>query len=323
MKSNLNFVILFCLFIFTIPAQSARYMWSWSNTAITNNTGSARSDFYSFCTSPFGNPSKAVMNIYYYAHTDITSNKTNLRSFLSDAHSKGFKIIFLDGDAAWVTSSTLRVYGESVLDSLTAFNAGGTATQRFDGVQYDVEPYGATGWSTNSVVFWATFTTLLQNCQNKVNAYNATYSPNSIFFEVAIPRWYDTDGSPVTSSTQCQDICDSVAIMDYVDTATPLMNDAIGEINYADSIGKKVVVGVETMDVGYDPTSFFEEYNAYMESVIATSESTFKTHASYKGMAIHHYTSYIALAAVPVELSEFVISEEGITREESLLMVNE
>jgi hypothetical protein len=302
---------LLCLVSIPLPAQSARYMWCWNNTAITNNTGSARSDFYSFCTAPFGNPSKAVKHLFYYAHTDISSNQANLRSFLSDAHSKGFKVIFLDGDAAWVTSSALRVYGESIMDSLISFNAGGTVTQRFDGVQYDVEPYGATGWSTNSETFWATFTTLLQNCQNKTNAYNTTYSPNSIYFEVAIPRWYDTDASPVTSSTQCQDICDSVAMMDYVDTATPLVNDAIGEINYADSIGKKVVVGVETQNVGYDATSFYEEYNAYMESVLTTAETTFKTHASYQGIAIHYYTSYIAMAAAPVELSDFNATNGG------------
>ena len=285
-----------------------RHMWCWSNSSITNNIGSARSDFYSFSTAPFGNPAKAVTYLYYSAHSDISSNTTNLRNFISEAHGKGFKVIFLDGDPNWVTSSANRVTAETVMDTMLNFNKNGTTNQRFDGVQYDVEPYVAPGWSTNSVVYWATFTTLLSNCQAKVNTYNLSYSP-AIYFEVAIPRWYDTDALTVTSSDQCQDITDSVAIMDYVDDTTRLVNDAIGEINYADAHGKKVVVGVETQNISPGTSTFYQEGNSTMESRLGVAQNSFISHASFQGFAIHHYNTYKALNPVPVELSSFIVGE--------------
>ena len=93
--------------------------------------------------------------------------------------------------------------------------------------------------------------------------------------------------------------------MDYVDTSTSIINDAITEITYADSIGKKVVVGVETQDIGFDSTSFFEEDNAYMESQLTTAGASFNSHTSFLGFVIHYYDSYKLLTVVPVELSDF------------------
>ena len=300
-KSMLQILLFSLLFsLFTLRAQSARYMWCWSNSSITNNIGTARSNFYSFCTAPFGDTTKAVTYLYYYAHSDISNNTTNLRSFLSDAHSKGFKVIYLDGEPTWVTSSSNRVIGETVVDNLLYFNQNGAVSQRFDGVQYDVEPYVAAGWSTNSVVYWSNYTTLISNCQAKINTYNATYSPDSIYFEVAIPRYWDTDSLPFTSSNVCQDITDSVAIMDYVNTATRIYNDATTEVNYGDSIGKKVVLGVETKNISPSTSTFYGLGNAYMESQLALVESYYGSHASFQGFAIHQYDSYRNLTT-PVE----------------------
>ena len=285
-------LVLVLIFIISIPLQAnaTRYLWSWSNTSITNNLGTARATFYSFCTAPFGNPANAVNYVYYYAHTDISSNTTNLRNFIADAHSKGLKVIFLDGDPNWVTSATNRLLGETVMDNVLNFNKAGSTTQRFDGVQFDVEPYLATGWSKKKAAFWSQFTTLLGNCQKKVNTYNASYTP--IYFEEAIPRWYDTDGDAVTSNTQVQNLTNSVAIMDYVDTVSSITTDALGEIIYADSIGKKVVVGVETMNIAPLTSTFYDEGNAIMETRLGQATPVFATHSSFWGIAIHDYANY-------------------------------
>ena len=130
-----------------------------------------------------------------------------------------------------------------------------------------------------------------------------------MYFEVAIPRWYDSDASPVTSNVDCQNITDSVAIMDYVNTSTRIINDATTEINYADSIGKKVVIGVETGNISPSTSTFYGLGNPYMESQLTPVEAYYNSHASFQGIAIHHYNSYKMLNPVPVELSSFQTGE--------------
>ena len=269
----------------------SRYMWCWSNSSITNNIGTARSDLYNFCSAPFGDTTKAITYLYYYAHSDISGNVTNLRNFLSDAHSHGLKVLFLDGDPNWVTSSANRVYAENLVESVLSFNTAGSADQRFDGIQYDIEPYGLVGWSSNESTYWSTFMTLLTNCQSKISTYNANNSP-AIYFEEAIPRWYDSDADPITSSDQIQSIIDSVAIMDYVNDSTSIINGASGEISYGDSHGKKVVIGVETQNITPATSTFYGLGNYAMEIQLATVNNTFSSHSSYQGIAIHQYNSY-------------------------------
>ncbi|MCG6197596.1 fibronectin type III domain-containing protein, partial [Anoxybacillus sp. LAT_38] len=82
-------------------------------------------------------------------------------------------------------------------------------------------------------------------------------------------------GTATWLSEHVQNISDYVAIMDYRDTAdgsAGIIQGALGELAYANAIGKpgSVVIAVETLDIadGGDPETitFREEGRTHMES---------------------------------------------------------
>jgi len=96
----------------------------------------------------------------------------------------------------------------------------------------------------------------------------------NLYVNACIPRWYDTlsvtrTGTGVVKplSQFVQDIIDVVTIMDYQNTLANIISGAQDEIAYADSIGKKVVIALETGPEG--PTVTFQGKDAtFLETVI-------------------------------------------------------
>lgn len=276
-------------------AASSRFMWIWNSAAAIANTGTARTDLFAFCAAPFNQPARRITHLYLYAHQQVTGSPVQLRQFLADAHAQGITVFYLDGEHTWAESSSQRTYGEQVLSNVLAFNSSALPNERFDGIQYDVEPYALPQWGTLKATYWNHFVTLLTNCQAQVNNWNAKNGA-SLTFEACIPRWYDSDSDAITSSEQVQDITDSIAIMDYVNTASRIIADATTEVSYADFLGKKAVVGVETMQVDPATSTFFGKTNEDMERELTQVTDAFAPVAGFGGLAIHHYDSYRVMA---------------------------
>jgi len=303
--SILVFVIAAALQLTAGEAYAAeRAIWVWGMADdIVLNTNNAQTDFFNFCVSPHGNTPNAITLVFLdakpYGFNLMTYNSgTDLRGFLSAAHTRGIKVEFLSGDKSWAVPE-YRSVGESLIDEVTAFNTGGTSTQRLDGIHYDVEPYllkskeesDPLDWNYDQSLIWETYLTLLTNCQAKVTAYNAANDPD-IRFGVSIPRWYVPGATPGAEAVI--DRVDYITIMDYKDNAANIISDAQDEITYANSHSKKIYVGVETSHptdtVDFPPsTTFYEEGNAAMETVLAQVQNAFLGSSSYAGIAIHYY----------------------------------
>jgi len=274
---------------------ATRAMWFWNSAAAIANTGTARTDVLSFCAAPFGKAERRVTHLYLYAHQQVTQSPAALGQFIAAAHAQGMQVYFLDGEATWAETTALRQYAEGVVDTLLSYNTASLPDERFDGIQYDVEPYLLSNWSTQKATYWNNYTTLLANCQTKVDTYNSATGAE-VRFEACIPRWYDSDGDAVTSSEQVQDITDSIAIMDYVNTASRIIADATTEVSYADFLGKKAVVGVETLQIEPVTSTFYGQTNEAMEAQLAEVAAAFGAVSGFGGLAIHHYDSYRAMA---------------------------
>jgi hypothetical protein len=297
MKQKLLILLLLSLLLLPIPARCNRYMWTWTTSSITNNLGTAQSQFFSFCTAPFGDSSLAVKYIYYYADPDVNTNQANLRSFLSTAHSLGFTVLYLDGDATWAQNGSGMAQAEKLTGQVLTFNLGGTSTQRFDGIEYDIEPYSLSGWSSNKATYWGNYTTLLAICQASVNQYNSSTTP-SIYFEVTIPYWYDNPSGPgggVTSNKAVQSIVDSVAILDYNISSTQIFSQATDQLTIGTTYNKKVVVGFETGNYVPSVETFYGLGVPYMEAVLTTCQSGFSKYSSFQGFVIEDYDTYTAM----------------------------
>ena len=271
-----------------------RGMWLWKADSAIQNLGTARNTLFTFCAAPHGTTSispftgaaKPVTVLYLYCHAYINGNATQqsqLRSFLSDAHLHGLKVHYLDGASDWATTG--KAYAESYLNYALSFNSHSTnVAERFDGIQYDVEPYLLTGWFSQSI--WDSFTGLLTDCENAVKA-----SQQGIPFGVCIPRWYDV--TPGTSYlSQVQQITDYVAVMDYVNTVTSLVSDAQTEISNATQLGKKVVLGVETMNITPSTSTFYASGYGNLEIALDSLALAYSASSGFAGNAIHYYDYY-------------------------------
>lgn len=118
---------------------------------------------------------------------------------------------------------------------------------------------------------------------------------------VDIPFWYDSKlvtrgGVTRPLSELVQDRVDRVVLMDYRDTAAAIIQGGNTEVAYGSKIGKKVVLGVETM-CGLSPTSvtFCEEGRGALNAAMKQTHAAFLGQAGYGGMAVHHFGSYLSL----------------------------
>jgi hypothetical protein len=302
MRRGSTAVALFALGSFSASPSNAqvkpeknRAMWIWHSSDIINNVNGARSALFNMCAAPPGSQSpyaiegsvRSINVLYLYAHSFVngtSTQKANLRSLLSDAHARGIKVEFLDGASDWATTG--KAYGEQYVDYAIQFNAAGaTAAERFDGIQLDVEPYLLAGWFNQAT--WDSFMGLLNDCEAKAQAAGLPLG-------AAIPRWYDSN--PGTSYLrQVQAAVDYVAIMDYVDNTASMINDVKTEMQNAKELGKRVVVGFETMVLTPTSTTFNEEGWGNMEGRIYDLNKYYQNESVFDGVAIHHLPTYSTL----------------------------
>lgn len=306
--SILVLVLMAATWLLAKEAYAERAIWVWGMAKDIVLDATAKTDFFNFCDAPKGDATKAIGLVFLdakpYGFNLMTYNSgTNLRNFLNEAHTRArpIKIEFLSGDKLWATPEH-RAEGETLMGDVLTFNTGTTdANKRFDGIQYDVEPYlldskkngDPLDWNYDQSFIWSTYLTFLTNCQAKINTYNSNPANDpDIRFGVAIPRWYSIGGA--IGPEGIIDRVNYVVIMDYKDNASDIINGAQDEINYANAAGKKVYVGVETTHptdtVDFPPsTTFYEEGNAAMETALGQVNTSLGGYTSYAGIAIHYY----------------------------------
>ncbi len=274
------------------PAPVKRAMWVWYTKGIRTDPGT-QADFFHFIAAPKGDASHAVGTLFFDGvdAPDFSDPATvkNIRAFLTAAHAKGLRVDYLVGEPDWATPAK-ESEGIATLKAMLKFNQGGAAGQRYDGIQYDVEPYALPGWDKNQVAIEGGTVDLYSKCQAAIKA-----SGQRVILSAAIPRWYgNVNGhdfsSPIIDHT------DEVDVMDYVTTVQQLVGDPAAILAHANQVHKKVWIGVETLELKDTPrTTFFGSGNAALENVLATALPQFKQQPSFVGYAIHHWVSYEAL----------------------------
>ncbi len=278
-----------------IPAKAqaaTRALWVWNTSAILS-TAKTQSSFFSYLAAPHGKSADAVTKLYFAGGTSasFTSStwKSQMTSFLQVAHNKGIKVFFLCGDPSWATSSGESA-GLSYVSSVLSFNSAATAASgRFDGFQFDVEPYAESGWPSTALENG--LTDLLYKAYHSIAASSAP-----IPLSETIPFWYDSATYNYLDHS-VMDLTDEVAIMDYTNTASNLVSYPAAEIAYADQTNKTFLIGVETnQESGAAQTTFYGSTDTAVENVLASDLSTFTADSSFGGYCIDDYTGWSAMA---------------------------
>jgi len=270
------------------PVDVPRSVWAWDQGIATDP--SAALEFFDFAAT------KGITGVYLESEALINNEPASLATFVEQAHDNCIAVSLLFGYAPWALTEN---HGDALnlATASVAFAASMGATGPV-AVHFDVEPYSLPEWTADSDQTASQYLTMLELIA-------ASLDGSELALEVDIPFWFDTRTTTHTGverlvSELVLERVDRVAIMDYRDYASPpdgIIDNAQSEVDYAATLGKQVIIGVETV-CGLDPekVSFCEEGEAAMETELALTAAHYEGAAAWVGFAIHEYASYLTLA---------------------------
>lgn len=273
-----------------VPASAAsrpRALWVW-DTADIRHDPAARREFFTFLAAPHGSPDRAITTLFFsgLSETDLAKPGVadEMRAFLKEAHRRRLHVEFLCGDASWAQAKH-RSEALAYLQSVLTFNKASASDSRFDGFQFDVEPYLLKEWPNPELR--GNYLALLSEARDMIRA-----SKSRLVLGAAIPRFFGLKTAEFLDRPVL-DRLDYVALMDYVDSAERFVNDAGEIVGYAGRTGKYVWLGAETQELKEEPTAtFFALGKAAMEQAFAAAAGRYKNAPGFKGVAVHHWNSY-------------------------------
>lgn len=269
----------------------ALYMWSQSNSILENQD--ARTDFFSFIAAPHGQESAKIKTLLmnFDSKDIVNADFEAVRTFIADVHSRGLEIHYLSGDPSWA----LEEYRNNAivpLNKVFEYNQLVSENERFDGLQFNIEPHVLSGWATGEI--FGEYIDSVALYQTYVTNHNSTNSDNLIF-GVTINYWYEEkyyDDRPLNE--HIQDAVDFITVMNYW-TSVGAIGMSATEIAYAETLGqqKTVHIALETMNLGEDDPnnyiSFWNHGNTALETMVSNMESIYARYESFSGTTIHFY----------------------------------
>jgi len=300
------FVILIILWASVVPGHSSvaatRAVWIWEEDAFRMlDQAEVQREIETFLEQ------QHISTMYLYAdefrgRNILINEPEKYRKLIASAHARGFRVFALLGSMYLRTqeyilpekrSVALRMF-KSVLD----FNSGSPdVSSRFDGVNVDIEPYLLDDWASARPLRGRQYLDLSIEFMRMKAGSGLLVGP-------AMPFWFDGiedvewKGNRRKLSECVQDIYDYVSIMDYRNVAEGpdgIVSHAQDELDYADRMDKKVMIGVETLQTTPAKVTFFGKGAKYFEEQLALAESAMKRHQSFGGFVVHHLKSYRVL----------------------------
>lgn len=229
----------------------------------------------------------------------LLDNPNAYKDLITKASAEQIFVYALDGAAEWAKSQNHQI-PLSRVDDVLNYNSTAASTEKFTGIQMDIEPYLLKEWDRKKQreKLIADYLDLMVKLDHKV-----TTTSNPIPFMASIPFWFDNNTYDTTYEGTTKHLAfhvidivsGGVAIMAYRDFATG--NDSIiyhsqTEVDYAGQIGRRAVIGVEIQLMDLDKISFYEEGEAYMNAELQIVDEHYKNNSGYGGQAIHKYRSY-------------------------------
>ncbi len=183
----------------------------------------------------------------------------------------------------------------AMLERVLDYNKTAAPEERFDGVNLDIEPHILDEWGSRKMELLAGFLDMSRALMRA-----KARSGQAIEIGPAIPFWLDGielewQGKRKPVSEHVQDLYDYVALMDYRDHADGgdgLIAHASDELRYGESIGRRVLIGVETAPNEIRKVSFHHLDEQAMERELNKTAAGVNKMRSFGGFVIHHYQAY-------------------------------
>lgn len=248
---------------------------------------------------------KRVNVVYLYADAfqrrNLIEQQPQLyRTFIRRAHARGIRVYALLG--SWYLSTERYVLPRhqrkavAMLQRVLDYNAGAAPAERFDGVNYDIEPHLLDEWED------ATRPRLLHGFLDMTAAMIEARRKSGQTLEIgpAMPFWWDGialewRGVRKPVSEHVADLTDYVALMDYRNRAEggdSILSHAQDEMDYAERIGKRVVIGLEFNPGEPAKLSFHGMSERAFEREAGKVEAAYRKRPAFDGFVFHHYLGY-------------------------------
>ncbi|HBQ20487.1 MAG: hypothetical protein A2Z91_07580 [Deltaproteobacteria bacterium GWA2_38_16] len=248
-------------------------MWLWHTVRQLKNP-KAQDEFFKFCTQNGVNLIFFQLQYELQKKTDgtygcILKYEPELRKFIARASSYQIEVQALDGFSRFA----LKPWHEKVyaqIRSIIEYNKRVSSSERFTGIHHDNEPYLIPSYW--GVIREGVMKQYLELCE-KSQALVQNSGLSNFVFGVDIPFWYEEAnfdfevpveitwrGVRKPASFHIIDIVDNVGIMDYRTKAYGADGTIVhgrNEIYYANSAGKKVLVGIETYPLPHEIFAIF------------------------------------------------------------------
>jgi len=230
-----------------------RAMWLWETKALLGND-LEQDQLVDFCRK--NGMTEIFLQLPYEVEEKDDGRKiiwdtSKVKTLLSKLHGAAIKVHALDGDPRYA----LREWHDhvvAIIQSVIQFNESAQPDERFDGLRFDNEPYllpHFAGIQKESIL--RQYLDLLRISKEIAGSAN-------LEFGVDIPFWFDQkneffepitelEGRPLTEHVI--DVVDNIGIMDYRTEAygaDGVIAHALGELQYAAKVGKKIFIGLET-----------------------------------------------------------------------------
>ncbi len=260
---------------------------------------------------------KRIDVVYLYADAFqgrnlLVQQPARYRAFIRTAHARGIRVYALLG--SWYLHTERYVLPRhqrkavAMLQQVLDYNATAAPDERFDGVNYDIEPHLLDEWED------ATRPRLLRGFLDMTAAMMEARrrSGQALPIGPAMPFWWDGialewRGVRKPVSEHVADLTDYVALMDYRNRAEgrdSILSHAEDEMAYADRIGKRVVVGLEFNPGEPAKLSFHGMDEAVFEREAAKVEAAYGGRRGFDGFVFHHYEGYRRFVGEPVPASD-------------------
>jgi len=260
----------------------------------------ARKGLFEFCARPHGRIDRPIQTLYLCTYIDkkdrsLEKYAEGFARFLREAHDSDLKVEYLSGIGHHVNEKERNIM-LSELDMILDYNQSRPPEERWDGINYDVEPHSIPEWRSDPSAVWTRMDSLLREVRLRVDQH-LQENPSDFKLGFDIPTSHTRE--------RLQDIFESmdyVGLMNYHDRPQNIIKMARSTLEAAESTGKKVKIYVESMaptkawGVGNSNT-FAEEGHQYLEHALDQVFLEFRNHPAFGGFGYHQLQTYRNLPA--------------------------
>lgn len=226
-----------------------------------------------------------------YVQVDAEVPNEIYRTFFEKAQAAKIAVYALDGGRDWGENSRPVA---AFMQWVEQFQQGAPL---LTGIHIDVEPYLLENWNIDRQ-------RVLTNYFDVLGTLEQFTTTQNLSFEVDMPFWFDTIqydnpyGKGLVSEWVI-DLADQVTLMAYrnqAEGANGIIELVNSELAYAQDKGKKVAVGVETLQSYEGPNiSFYGMSKDALKSETDQVTATYRQNSAYGGIAVHYLDTWMEM----------------------------